>query len=79
MLEIQQRWAAQLDFDLQQHGECLHLHSAAGAVPLGSVCLDCLPPPAGHPPVLWSNIQVPDVQCEVCTDSAAVLQACSAQ
>ena len=62
MLEIQQRWAAQLDVDLQQHGECLHLHSAAGAVPLGSVCMDCLPPPAGHPPVLWSNIQVHDVQ-----------------
>ena len=58
MLEIQQRWAAQLDTDLQQHGEWLCLHSPAGHLPLGGVRLDHQSPGAGHHALLGLHIQV---------------------
>ena len=58
MLEIQQRWGAELDPDLQQYGEWLCLHSAAGGLPLGNLRVDHQPPPAGHHALLGIHIQV---------------------
>ena len=58
MLEIQPSWGAQLDLDLQQHREQLHLRGPAQLLPLGRLRLDYQSLSPGYHALLWLSLQV---------------------
>ena len=58
MLEIQPSWGAQLDLDLQQHREQLHLRGPKELLPVGRLRLDYQSLSPGYHALLWLSLQV---------------------